>query len=239
MYGVIGLGQLGEAAALQLQESGHDVIVADIDMERVEAIKENVCRAVCLDATDEHALAAAGFDDCKAVLLALGEAHLEAAVVAAMALLEVGVEYVISRAQTTLQGKILSRVGVHRVIYPERRAGMEVAKQLLSPSLTDVVALKNGLVLAELACPSVLKNYTLIDLAWPLRFDVTIAGQTTEQSNGAWQGAPRATAPLLDCHLLAVVGTPENVTRFADYFTEVEAGTCQPIDSGGGEAVKP
>ena len=104
---------------------------------------------------------------------------------------------------------------------------------------SDVVALKNGLVLAELACPSVLKNYTLIDLAWPLRFDVTIAGQTTQQSAGAWQGAPRATAPLLDCHLLAVVGTPENVTRFADYFTEVEAGTCQPIDSGGGEAVKP
>ena len=32
VYGVIGLGQLGEAAALQLQESGHDVIVADIDM---------------------------------------------------------------------------------------------------------------------------------------------------------------------------------------------------------------
>ena len=135
------------------------------------------------------------------MLLALGEAHLEAAVVAAMALLEVGIEYVISRAQTTLQGKILTRVGVHRVIYPERRAGMEVAKQLLSPSLTDVVALKNGLVLAELACPSILKNYTLIDLAWPLRFDVTIAGQTTQQSAGHGKAPhePRRLCSIVIC----------------------------------------
>ena len=53
-----------------------------------------------------------------------------------------------------------------------------------------------------------------------------------------WQGPTgHGARSIVICLLL--VGTPENVTRFADYFTEVEAGTCQPIDSGGGEAVKP
>ena len=131
---MIGLGQLGEAAALQLQESGHDVIVADIDMERVEAIKENV-QGWCLMPPMNMCLQPLVLT-IVLTLLSLGEAHLEAAVVAAMALLEVGVEYDLS-CSDHLQGKILSRVGVHRVIggAPAWRC-----KTVIDPSLTDVVA---------------------------------------------------------------------------------------------------
>ncbi|MEE2757942.1 MAG: TrkA family potassium uptake protein [Myxococcota bacterium] len=231
MYGVIGLGQLGESAARHLQLSGHDVIVADSDMDRIEALKEEVSRAVCLDATDEHALRAAGFDDCSAVLMALGENNLEAAVVIAMALVELNIPYVISRATNDLQGKILTKIGVHRVIYPEKRVGAEVAKQLLSPSLNDIVALKNGLVLAELELPGILRNYTLIDLKWPVRFGITVAGQMTVSEHEEWGSAPRATAPLLECARLAVVGSNEEVSAFAAYFAAIEAGLREPLDA--------
>ncbi len=230
MYGVIGLGQLGESAARHLQLSGHDVIVADSNMDRIEALKDEVSRAVCLDATDEHALRAAGFDDCNAVLMALGENNLEAAVVTAMALVELEIPYIISRATNDLQGKILTKIGIDRVIYPEKRVGAEVAKQLLSPSLNDLVALKNGLVLADLEFPEILRNYNLIDLEWPKRFGITVAGQMTTSDHDQWGSTPRATAPLLQCTRLAVVGSHDEVSAFSEYFAALEAGLREPID---------
>ena len=150
-YGVIGLGQLGHAVAVALAKRGAEVVAVDLDMERVEAIKERVTRALCLDATDDRALKASGMGEADTVILALGEEHLEQAVLTTMILREFGVGTIVSRAATTLQGKVLERVGVTEVVYPEREMGILLARKILNPSVRELVPLSKGTSLAEVA----------------------------------------------------------------------------------------
>ncbi|MEK7703728.1 MAG: TrkA family potassium uptake protein, partial [Myxococcota bacterium] len=122
-FAVIGLGQLGASVATQLAERGAEVIAIDSDPMRVEQIKDQVARAMSLDATDEKALRAAGVADCDTVILALGEAQLEEAVLITMALRELGVGRIVSRASSDIQARLLLRLGVTRVVFPERQIG--------------------------------------------------------------------------------------------------------------------
>ena len=153
LYAVIGLGQLGAAVATQLNEGGGEVIAIDRDGARVDAIKDKVARAVSLDATDERALRASGITDAVTVVLALGENQLEEAVLATMLLRDLGVGRIIARAGTDVQAKVLQRIGVSKVIFPERQIGHQLARQILMPSVREVVPLADGASLAEIEVP--------------------------------------------------------------------------------------
>ena len=50
---VIGLGRFGESVAKTLYGLGHDVLVIDIDEDRVQEISDSVTHAVQMDATDD------------------------------------------------------------------------------------------------------------------------------------------------------------------------------------------
>ena len=150
MYAVIGLGQLGTAVALELTRGGGDVIAIDSTMSRVEALKDHVARALCMNATDDRAMRASGVGEASTVVLAFGEKELEEAVLSTMILRELGVGAIVSRASSDLQGKVLERVGVTKVIYPERQIGLEVARHILTPSVRELIPLSEGTALAEL-----------------------------------------------------------------------------------------
>src|SRR5687767_12759035 len=104
-YAVIGLGRLGAAIATYLAENGAEVIAVDQEPARVDAIKDQVTRAICFDATDERALRASGVQDCAVVVLALGEDQLEQSVLTTMLLRDLGVGRIIARAATDVQAK--------------------------------------------------------------------------------------------------------------------------------------
>lgn len=52
----IGRGNFGASLAKILTSPGHDVLGVDQDLARVEYFKDTVANAICLDATDPHAL---------------------------------------------------------------------------------------------------------------------------------------------------------------------------------------
>ena len=61
-FAVIGLGRFGYRLATLLAEGGAEVIAIDRKRGLVEAIRDSVTVAVCLDSTDEQALLAQGVD---------------------------------------------------------------------------------------------------------------------------------------------------------------------------------
>lgn len=174
IYGVIGLGQLGAAVASYIAEHGGEVIAVDSNLARVEAIKERVPRALCLDATDERALRAAGLADCETVVLALGEAQLEEAVMTTMLLRDMGVGRIVSRAGSDVQGKVLERLGVSRVVFPERQIGTQIAREVLTPAALEVVPFREGISVASFEIPEEWSGSALQQLALRRRFGVTV-----------------------------------------------------------------
>ncbi|MBI5510747.1 MAG: TrkA family potassium uptake protein [Deltaproteobacteria bacterium] len=171
LYAVIGLGQLGAAVATNLANGG-EVIAIDTNAARVDAVKDHVARALCLDATDERALRASGISDASTVVLALGENQLEEAVLATMLLRDLGVGRIIARAGTDVQAKVLERLGVSKVIFPERQIGTQIARQILMPSVREIVPLADDASLAEVEAPEGFIGRSLAELKLRTEFGV-------------------------------------------------------------------
>lgn len=172
VFAVIGLGQLGAAVARQLTEGGGEVIALDRSEARVDNVKDHVARAFCMDATDERSLRATGIADSSTVVLALGENQLEEAVLTTMLLRDLGVGRIIARAGTEVQAKVLERLGVSKVIFPERQIGTQIARQLLMPTVREVVPLADDASLAEVEVPRAFVGKSLADLKLRAQYGV-------------------------------------------------------------------
>jgi trk system potassium uptake protein len=221
LYAVIGLGQLGAAVATQLTEGGGEVIAIDRDSARVDAIKDKVARALCLDATDERALRACGVANATTVVLALGENQLEDAVLATMLLRDLGVGRIIARAGTDVQSKVLLRIGVSKVIFPERQIGHQLARQILMPSVREVVPLAEDASLGEIEVPRSFVGKNLAELKLRAEYGVNAVAVRRKHEVVADDGTAQETETVI-----SNVG-PETVVEKGDVLVVV--GTDQAV----------
>ena len=115
----------------------------DIDEAAVGDMADVLQEAVIADARDEKALREAGINGCDVAVIAIGE-DLEANIVAAMNVKVIGVKEIWAKAMTRTHHRILSRLGVDRVIHVEREIGQRIAEMLHNPLVRDYVSVGNG-----------------------------------------------------------------------------------------------
>jgi|HubBroStandDraft_1064217.scaffolds.fasta_scaffold220767_2 trk system potassium uptake protein TrkA len=176
LFVVIGLGQFGRHTATTLYAGGADVIAIDQDEARVEMIKEEVGQAICLDATDLDALRSIGTGKADTVIVALGEDDLEASIICCTAISDLGIGQIIVRSASEEHGRILSRVGASRVIYPEKQMGEQLAKSLLTSGVLDQVTLSTGQTVANIRPRHDLVGKTIKECNLQDRYSLAVIG---------------------------------------------------------------
>lgn len=137
---VIGLGRFGLAVARTLVADGHEVLGIDASEDAVQRSRDVVTHALQAVVYDAARVQELGLHHVDAAVMAIGT-DMEANIVGAALLVEAGIPYVVARANSPLHGLILSRVGVHRVVYPEVASGEEIARGLRAPGMTGYIAL--------------------------------------------------------------------------------------------------
>lgn len=147
---VMGCGQFGRHTARTLYAGGGDVLMIDKNEALIESIKDEVGQAVCADASDREVLRTFGVEKADTAIVALGETDLEGSILTCAALSDLGIGHIIVRAATELQGRILTRVGATRIIYPEKQMGEQLAKSILTAGIVDQVSLATGQVVADI-----------------------------------------------------------------------------------------
>ena len=160
---VVGLGSFGSVVASELARFGNRVLGVDKDQRRVAALAEQLSNAVILDATDEGALREAGVDRYDVALVSIGN-DLESNVIAAMNLRLIGVGSVWAKAENRTHHRILSKIGVDRVIHPEKEVGQHIAQVLHNPLVRDYVSLGNGQHVVNFRIPESLQGKALTEL---------------------------------------------------------------------------
>lgn len=170
---VIGLGRFGQHIVRTLSELGHEVLAIDQDDGRVQAVVPYATQAVQADATDEEALRALAIDSFPVVIVAIGN-DLEDSVLVTLTLKELGVATVIAKASSERHGKVLSRVGADRIVFPERDMAVRLAKTLSSDNVLDLIAVTPDVSIEELTAKGQLIGSTLRELDLRARFGVTI-----------------------------------------------------------------
>ena len=207
---VIGLGRFGAATAGQLDRQDREVLVVDRDHDLVQKWADRVTHAVQADARSIEALTQLGANNFQIAVVAVGSS-IEASVLVASNLVDLGVPQIWAKAISQSHGKILERIGVHHVVYPEREAGERVA-HLLSGAMLDFIQFDNNYVIAKMYPPRSIRGMSLKESAVRSKFRITVVGVKTP-------GEPFTHATentVISPHdLIIVSGQAADVERFA------------------------
>ena len=211
-FGVIGLGRFGSAMATTIAELGHDVVGVDGDEERVRQLADVITQAIQLDATDEKALRAAGIQDVDVAVVSIGE-NIESSLLVVMLLKELGIDTIVAKAVTPLHGRILEKLGVSRVIFPEREMAMRIAHSLVMPNVIDYIELSRDFSIVEVPAPAPFVGRTLKQLELRPRFGLTLIAIKRSAGAGSVQTniAPSADEQIQAGDVLALLGSNENL----------------------------
>jgi len=160
---VVGAGSFGTSVARTLMELEHNVMVMDNDETLVQQISSEVTDAVTADATSENSLEAIGVEDFDAIVVAIG-VDVQASILATILLIELGGKYIVAKAQSELHGKVLRKIGVNQVVYPERDMGQKLARSLIAPTIIDMIELSGDYSIVEVQAPKEMIGKTLLEI---------------------------------------------------------------------------
>jgi trk system potassium uptake protein TrkA len=169
---VIGLGRFGGALAETLVELGRDVLGVDLDEKLVRRYADQLTHVVQCDTTDPEAMAQIGAAEFRTAVVAIGT-DMEASILTTALLSDLGVPRIVAKAITAAHGKILERVGAHRVIFPERDMGIRVGHTLTGRAL-DYFQLDPGFALVEATAPREIVGKTLAEAEVRRRYGITV-----------------------------------------------------------------
>lgn len=172
---VIGLGAFGATVASELARFGNYVTGVDLDEKRAAAMGDELAQTVILDATEEAALREAGVDTHDAGVVAIGD-NIEASILAALNLKLLGVKMIWAKASSKSHHRILTRIGVDRVLMVEQEMGRHVSQMLHNPAVRDYASLGNGFHVVTIDAPESLRGKTFADIDLQGRFDLRPLG---------------------------------------------------------------
>jgi len=124
---------------------------------------------------------------------------------------ELGVKYVIAKAQSDLHAKVLYKTGADRVVFPERDMGVRVAHNLSSSNILDYIELSPDYSLVEVAALNSWEGKTLKTINMRDRFGLNVlAIKHVNKINMS----PKGDDIINKSDTLVVIGSNEDIERF-------------------------
>src|SRR5215472_11764775 len=214
---VCGWGRVGRAVGGYLAGQGVQVVVVDLDPQRVEEIPYP---ALIGDVTDDDVLRKAGLMRARALVAAINtDAENVYVTLSARALRPDLV--IVSRARTEDSESKLLRAGATRVVNPQRIGGQRIAAAALQPNVVEFldVVMHDGSLEFRLEEVSIRAGSRLAGRSL-LQADV---GETTgalvlalRDQDGAFLANPPMQTPIDAGHVLIAIGTQQQLSALQD-----------------------
>ena len=210
---IIGLGKFGTALAETLSKNGKQVLVIDVDADKINAIADKVTAAVIGDPTNEAVFKAAGIEnyDC-AIVCMVG--NINDNVLLTMNLKEIGIKKVVGRAINEGHKKVLQKIGADMIIFPEEDMGERLGNLLSKDNLSDFIDF-NGYNIAEIQIPKDWVGKNLIDLQLRKKFNVNVIG--LRDGNGALNLSPSPERAFREDDKISVIGTQKDIEKLTKH----------------------
>ena len=208
-YVVIGCGRFGSSVAKTLYSLGHEVLAIDKNEEKIQNIAEQVTHAVEADCTDENVLKSLGIRNFDVAVISIGS-DIQSSIMATLICKELGVQYVLCKAQNELQAKVLYKIGADRVVFPERDMGIRVAHNLVSQNVLEYIELDPHYLIAEIVAPSKWIGKTIGQLDLRANYGITVMAVKQGININI---SPEADDVLKAGDILVVIGKNEQINK--------------------------
>lgn len=209
---VIGLGRFGQELAMELMNTGTEVLGIDSREDVVQRLNGKLTKVVVADSTDDEVLKQLAVDQFERVVVAIGS-DIQASILTSSMLVSLNVPNIWAKALNDAHGRILSQLGVHHVVYPEKEMGRRVA-HLVRGAALDFLEIDNDYVIVKMEANSALIGKALGESRVRSRFGVTVLA--IQHSDAVW--LPADSASELEAGDVILIGGP---TRSAEEFAQI------------------
>ena len=172
---VFGVGDFGMNVANTLANSGATVMVVDKDESQLEKIASEVTHTICADATNPEAMKQLGIRNYDGAIVGIGH-NLETSALITMQLKEMDVPFIMVKASTDIEGRILTRVGADKVIFPDREMGIRVGNDIMNGNYFEAIELSDEYSIVDMLVPSGWVGKTLQQLNVRSKYGISIIG---------------------------------------------------------------
>ncbi len=199
---VIGLGRFGTSVAKTLTEMGHEVLAMDRDNRIVEDVAPFVTQAVQGNCTDDEVLLSLGVESYDAVVVSIAS-NMRDSILVCMLLKEMRARYIVAKAMDDLHAKVLQKIGVDQVIFPERDMGKRTARSLATGQLLDSMILPDDYEIGEIRVPQEWEDRSLGQIDIRKKYDLSVL---SVRRGKEMKVSPRADFVLRRDDVLLVLG---------------------------------
>lgn len=206
---LIGLGQLGKNLVKSLYNSDIDLLVIDKDSSKLEEIEEMAVQAICADASKEEILNQIEIKSFDGAIVTMGN-DIESSVKIVMHLSEMGMPFIMAKATSEFEGRILRKVGADKVIFPEREVGIRLGKEIAFGNYYDSLDLSDTYSITDLNLPDEWINKSIMQLNLRKTYGLNVIGI---RRNDELIINPGPNEVFYDEDVLIVLGSNEDIHK--------------------------
>ena len=170
---IIGLGRFGMATAKALAKYDCDVLAIDQRSNLVDEVAPFVTHAAVVNATDKDALLNLGINSFDVAIIGIGD-DLESSIMIALLLKELKVPFIIAKSRDEMHTRLLTMIGVDRVIQPERDMAIRVVEGLMNKNLVERMEFSKDYSIVELKAHHSWVNKRLNELALRAKYGINV-----------------------------------------------------------------
>lgn len=170
---VIGMGRFGKHLSRKMQELGNDVMIIDKDEERVSEFASEFTDSQIGDCRIEAVLQSIGVNNFDICFVAIGEDFQSSLEITAL-LKDLNAKWVVTKASSDIQKKLLLRIGADEVVYPERDTAEKLAIRSNAKNIFDYIQLTDEYSIYEIPIINSWIGKTIIELAIRRKYKVNI-----------------------------------------------------------------
>lgn len=170
---IFGLGNFGLSLALNLTESGNEVIGVDKQMDKVNLVKDKIAHAICMDSTNELAYQALPIKQADLAVVAIGENE-GAAIITTAIVKKLSKAKVISRSLSPIHDTVLQAMGIEFIVHPEMEAAEKLTYKINLKNVVDNYKVDDNYSITEIKIPESFVGQTLEQLDIRTRFNLNV-----------------------------------------------------------------
>ncbi|MGM0875290.1 MAG: potassium channel family protein [Bacillota bacterium] len=207
---VFGLGRFGGSLVKEFYEMGVDVLAIDKSEVKVNEFANYATHVVVANAIDESMLKQLGVRNFDHAFVSFGD-DVEASILTSLLLKEYGISQVWAKAHNEYHQKVLEKIGVDKVIHPERDMAKRIAHHIASDKIIDYIELSKDYSVVEIIATDKINNKSLSDLDIRAKFGCNIVGI---QRGEEIMVSPSVEENIFKGDVLIVMGQNQDIATF-------------------------
>jgi trk system potassium uptake protein TrkA len=125
---------------------------------------------------------------------------------------ELGVPYLIAKATDEIHAKVLRKIGVDRVVFPERDMGVRVAKSLITPNVLEMMEFSGDYRLIEIILPAKWAGNSILEVDVRRKYGISILAI---QRDGQFIVSPAPETMFENGDILLVLGHKDDIENIS------------------------